>query len=147
MALRRQTDAICEKPLVLNPWNLDSLQKIEKQSGRKIWTIFQLRHHPVIIDLFNSVKSQKVKSKYEIDLTYITSRGNWYYSSWKGDKVKSYRVSTNIGDIFLICCWIFGNAKITTHVKSHDREAGFLEFENARVRCNSQLIKRIFLNI
>ena len=136
MALRRQTDAICEKPLVLNPWNLDSLQKIEKQSGRKIWTIFQLRHHPVIIDLFNSVKSQKVKSKYEIDLTYITSRGNWYYSSWKGDKVKSGGVSTNIGvHFFDMLCWIFGKLqKSILHVKSHDREAGFLEFENARVR-------------
>ena len=84
MALRRDADAICEKPLVLNPWNLDSLEKVEKHTGKKIWTVLQLRHHETILELKNKVKNSPPEKIFDIDLTYITSRGKWYYSSWKG---------------------------------------------------------------
>src|SRR5699024_10137967 len=84
-ALRSGADAICEKPLVLNPWNIDALQEIEKDTGRKVNTILQLRLHPAIIELRDKVRSAQKNGKYEVDLTYITSRGHWYLQSWKGD--------------------------------------------------------------
>ena len=139
MALRNQADAICEKPIVLNPWNVDALQEIEKETGRKIYTILQLRHHPAIIKLKEKVKSEKEKDpekSYDIDLTYITSRGAWYYRSWKGDIEKSGGVATNIGvHFFDMLTWIFGPAKENVvHLSETDRAAGFLQLENARVR-------------
>jgi len=147
MALRNQSDAICEKPIVLNPWNVDALQEIEKETGRKIYTILQLRHHPAIMALkekvdkelnaqiFESSNPQILKS-YDIDLTYITSRGAWYHRSWKGNMEKSGGVATNIGvHFFDMLTWIFGPAKENVvHLSETDRAAGFLQLENARVR-------------
>jgi len=136
MALRRGADAICEKPLVLNPWNLDSLQSIEKESGKRIWNILQLRLHKSIIELKNKVDNAPKDKVFEIDLTYLTSRGNWYYTSWKGDKNKSGGIATNIGVHFYdMLSWVFGDIKKNiVHVQTHDRASGYLEFEKARVR-------------
>ena len=109
MALRRGADAICEKPLVLNPWNIDALMDIQKESGQKINTILQLRLHPSIIALKNKVAAELKNEKYEVDLTYITSRGKWYDVSWKGDDSKSGGIATNIGVHFYdMLSWIFG---------------------------------------
>ena len=136
MALRRGADAICEKPLVLNPWNVDALQAIEKESGNKINTILQLRLHPSIIALKKKVETENKKGKYDIDLTYITSRGNWYDASWKGDESKSGGIATNIGVHFYdMLSWVFGGAQENlVHLREKDKSAGYLEFENARVR-------------
>lgn len=136
MALRRGADAICEKPLVLNPWNLEALQNMEKESGRRIWNILQLRLHPSIIALKDKVEKASKDKIFDIDLTYITSRGNWYYTSWKGDVSKSGGIATNIGVHFYdMLSWIFGDLKQNSvHVHTHDRAAGYLEFERARVR-------------
>ena len=110
MALRRGADAICEKPLVLNPWNVDALESIEKESGNKIYTILQLRLHPSIIALKNKIDNGPKDKIYDIDLTYITSRGNWYDVSWKGDESKSGGISTNIGvHFFDMLTMVFGN--------------------------------------
>ncbi|KGL64367.1 Gfo/Idh/MocA family oxidoreductase [Polaribacter sp. Hel1_85] len=136
MALRRGADAICEKPLVLNPWNLDALMDIEKESSQKINTILQLRLHPSIVALKNKVDAEGKKGKYEVDLTYITSRGNWYDVSWKGDESKSGGIATNIGVHFYdMLSWIFGDVQENiVHLKEKDKSAGYLEFKNARVR-------------
>lgn len=136
MALRRGADAICEKPLVLNPWNVDALQAIEKESGSRINTILQLRLHPSIIALKKKVDSENRKGKYDIDLTYITSRGNWYDVSWKGDESKSGGIATNIGVHFYdMLSWVFGNVQENVvHLREKNKAAGYLEFENARVR-------------
>lgn len=136
MALRRGADAICEKPIVLNPWNLDALAAIEKESQGKINTILQLRLHESIIELKNKVDVANKKGKYDIDLTYITSRGKWYDVSWKGDESKSGGIATNIGVHFYdMLSWIFGDVQENTvHLRDKDRAAGYLEFENARVR-------------
>lgn len=136
MALRRGADAICEKPLVLNPWNVDALQAIEKESGNKINTILQLRLHPSIIALKNKVDSENKKEKYDVDLTYITSRGNWYGVSWKGDESKSGGIATNIGVHFYdMLSWVFGEVQESiVHLREKNRASGYLEFKNARVR-------------
>ena len=136
MALRRRADAICEKPLVLNPWNVDALMDIEKESGQKINTILQLRLHPSIIALKNKVMSASKKEKYDIDLTYITSRGKWYDISWKGDESKSGGIATNIGVHFYdMLSWIFGEVQENrVHLRAKDKSSGYLEFNNARVR-------------
>ena len=136
MALRRGADAICEKPLVLNPWNVDALMDIEKESGQKINTILQLRLHPSIIALKNKVMSAHKKEKYDIDLTYITSRGKWYDISWKGDESKSGGIATNIGVHFYdMLSWIFGEVQENVvHLIAKDKSSGYLEFKNARVR-------------
>lgn len=133
---RNQIDVICEKPLVLNPWNLDSLEKIIAEEGTKAYTILQLRLHPSLVDLKNRINANPSSQKHDVDLTYITSRGNWYYASWKGDTSKSGGIATNIGiHFFDILTWIFGSVeKSTVHVHTHDRAAGYLELENARVR-------------
>ena len=96
-ALRQGADAICEKPIVLNPWNVDALQIIENETGRKINTVLQLRLHPRIVELKQMIENGPKDKVYDVDLTYITSRGNWYFRSWKGDIEKSGGVSTNIG--------------------------------------------------
>jgi len=136
MALRRGADAICEKPLVLNPWNLDALQKMELESGQRVWNILQLRLHKSIIELKKKVDAAPKDKIFDIDLTYLTSRGNWYYISWKGDDSKSGGIATNIGVHFYdMLSWIFGDVKENiVHVQSHDRASGYLEFERARVR-------------
>jgi UDP-N-acetyl-2-amino-2-deoxyglucuronate dehydrogenase len=136
MALRRGADAICEKPLVLNPWNLDALKKMEKESGKKVYNILQLRVHQSIIDLKKKIEKAPKDKIFDIDLTYLTSRGNWYYASWKGDAAKSGGIATNIGVHFYdMLSYIFGKVKKNiVHVHTHDRAAGYLEFEQARVR-------------
>ncbi len=111
-ALRHGADAICEKPLVLNPWNIDALAEIEKETGRKIYTILQLRLHPSIIALREKIKCGPKDKVYDVDLTYITSRGNWYHHSWKGDVSKSGGIATNIGiHFFDMLIWVFGEVK------------------------------------
>jgi UDP-N-acetyl-2-amino-2-deoxyglucuronate dehydrogenase len=136
MALRRGADAICEKPLVLNPWNVYALQDIERESGNKIHTILQLRLHPSIVALKNKVDANKDNKKYDIDLSYITSRGSWYHISWKGDEIKSVGIATNIGIHFYdMLGWIFGEVKeVQVHLREKSRAAGYIEFDKARVR-------------
>lgn len=134
--LRNEAHIICEKPLVLNPWNIDSLEQLENETGKNIYNILQLRLHPSIIELKRKVEKLKANKKLDFDLTYITSRGNWYYTSWKGDVQKSGGIATNIGvHFFDMLSWIFGDIQENNvHVHSHDRAAGYLEFEKARVR-------------
>ncbi len=136
MALRSGAHAICEKPLVLNPWNLDALADIEKEYNKKVNTILQLRLHPSIIALKEKIKNGPKDKIYDVDLTYLTSRGNWYYTSWKGDNSKSGGVASNIGIHFYdMLSWVFGEVKSSiVHIHAHDRAAGFLEFKKARVR-------------
>ena len=135
-ALRQGADAICEKPLVLNPWNIDALSNIQKETGKNIYNILQLRVHPSIIALKNKIDNDKKDKIYDIDLTYITTRGYWYYTSWKGDVTKSGGIATNIGvHFFDMLSWIFGDLKTNlVHLNTHDRAAGYLEFKKARVR-------------
>jgi UDP-N-acetyl-2-amino-2-deoxyglucuronate dehydrogenase len=135
-ALRHGADAICEKPLVLNPWNVDALAEIEKETGHKVNTILQLRLHASIIALREKVLQGDPKKIYDVDLAYITSRGNWYQISWKGDKSKSGGVATNIGiHFFDMLTWVFGNVKsVEVHLLNDDVAAGYLELEKARVR-------------
>ncbi|WP_222908764.1 Gfo/Idh/MocA family protein [Pseudomonas sp. DNDY-54] len=135
-ALRSGADAICEKPLVLNPWNIDGLLEIEKDTGKKVNTILQLRVHPAIIALREKVLKEKRASKHEVDLTYITSRGHWYFQSWKGDNKKSGGIATNIGvHFFDMLHFVFGELQDNRlHHRSDTRAAGYLEYENARVR-------------
>jgi UDP-N-acetyl-2-amino-2-deoxyglucuronate dehydrogenase len=134
--LRNDADVICEKPIVLNPWNIDSLADIEKQTGKKVYNILQLRLHPSIIALKKMVEESPADKTFDVELTYITSRGNWYYTSWKGDITKSGGVATNIGVHFYdMLSWVFGKLKSNTvHIHEHDRAAGYLEFERARVK-------------
>ena len=135
-ALRSNADAVCEKPLVLNPWNIDGLIAIEKDTQRKVHTILQLRLHPAIIDLKNRVAAESTTQKHDVDLTYITSRGRWYLRSWKGDIKKSGGIATNIGvHFFDMLHFIFGALQDNiVHYASETRQAGYLEYENARVR-------------
>lgn len=135
-ALKSGADAICEKPLVLNPWNIDGLLEVEKDTGKKVNTILQLRVHPAIIALKKKVEANKTDKKHEVDLTYITSRGKWYLHSWKGDTRKSGGIATNIGvHFFDMLHFIFGRLQNSqVHVVSETKAGGYLEYENARVR-------------
>jgi UDP-N-acetyl-2-amino-2-deoxyglucuronate dehydrogenase len=135
-ALRSGADAICEKPLVLNPWNIDALLDVERDTGKKINTILQLRVHPVILGLRDKAQSENNQTKHEVDLTYITSRGNWYLQSWKGDLKKSGGIATNIGvHFFDMLHFVFGKLQNNiVHYSSDTKAAGFLEYEHARVR-------------
>lgn len=134
--LRLGTDVICEKPVVLSPWNIDGLEEIEKETGHKAYTIFQLRLHPSVVALKREVEQGPADKVYDVDLSYITPRGYWYYASWKGNMQKSGGVATNIGVHFYdMLTWIFGPVqKSVVHVASHDRVAGYLELRQARVR-------------
>lgn len=135
-ALRHGADAICEKPIVLNPWNVDALSEIEKETGRKVNTILQLRYHPSIIALKKKVEQAPKDKVFDIDLTYITSRGNWYFISWKGDPQKSGGVATNIGvHFFDMLTWIFGDVQENiVHLSRPEKAAGYLGLKRARVR-------------
>lgn len=134
--LRMGADVICEKPLVLNPWNVSALRDMEEETGQKVYTILQLRLHPVLQELKRRVEASPPHKIFDVDLTYITSRGKWYYTSWKGDKERSGGIATNIGiHFFDMLNWIFGEVKgNVVHVQTHDRASGHLEFEKARVR-------------
>ena len=134
-ALRSGADAICEKPLVLNPWNIDGLQEIEGQTGRRISTILQLRLHPALQALKASIDAGG-RTDHEVDLTYITSRGRWYYVSWKGDEGKSGGVATNIGiHFFDMLCWLFGPMeRQVLHRREANRASGVMHCQRARVR-------------
>lgn len=135
-ALRIGANAICEKPLVLNPHEIDELIELEKVYGKKVFTILQLRHHQIIIDLKNKIDSRNSDKKIDIDLTYITSRGKWYFNSWKGDISKSGGLATNIGiHFFDMLTWIFGKLQTNeVHINEPSKCGGFMELEKARVR-------------
>jgi UDP-N-acetyl-2-amino-2-deoxyglucuronate dehydrogenase len=134
-ALRHGADAICEKPLVLNPWNIDALAEIENETGRKIHTILQLRLHPSIIALKERIKNGPKDKIYDVDLTYITSRGHWYYHSWKGDVSKSGGIATNIGiHFFDMLMWVFGEVKESKAIEVSSYQAsGQIQLKNANV--------------
>lgn len=133
--LRLGADVICEKPLVLNPWNVEALKDMEQESGRKVFTILQLRLHPALQELKRMIDAEPGKI-HDVDLTYITSRGQWYYASWKGEKEKSGGIATNIGiHLFDMLSWIFGKPlENVVHIHTHDRASGYMEMEKARVR-------------
>jgi UDP-N-acetyl-2-amino-2-deoxyglucuronate dehydrogenase len=138
-ALRIKADAICEKPLVLNPWNLDALAEIEEEFESRVWNILQLRLHPSIIALKKKVTEEIAADPgktYDIDLTYLTSRGRWYFVSWKGYPEKSGGIATNIGiHFFDMLSWIFGPVKENiVHLYLTDTAAGYFELTHARVR-------------
>ena len=135
-ALRHGADAICEKPLVLNPWNVDALAEIEQETGHRVFNILQLRHHPAIIGLREKVKNGPADKVYDVDLTYMASRGNWYHISWKGDESKSGGITTNIGiHFFDMLIWVFGQVKgLEVFERTEDTASGFIELERARVR-------------
>lgn len=135
-ALRSGADAICEKPLVLNPWNLDGLLDMEQDTGKRIYSILQLRLHPAIRALRERVANEKRNTKHEVDLTYITSRGHWYHQSWKGDVDKSGGIATNIGvHFFDMLHYVFGDLQDNVvHLSTRSKAAGYLEYERARVR-------------
>ena len=133
--LRIGADVICEKPVVLNPWNIEALLEIEKETGRKIYTILQLRLHPAIIALKEKIAAAPANKRYAINLQYITSRGHWYHTSWKGDMSKSGGIATNIGvHFFDMLMWIFGTVK-ENNVIQHSAEtaSGNLVLEKATV--------------
>jgi UDP-N-acetyl-2-amino-2-deoxyglucuronate dehydrogenase len=135
-ALRVGADAICEKPLVLNPWNLDALAELEQESGRKINTVLQLRVHPALIALKEKLAKEPPTDKHEVELTYITSRGRWYLVSWKGQDERSGGLATNIGiHFFDLLIWLFGSTvKSEVHVSTANTASGYLELEHARVK-------------
>ena len=134
--LRLGCDVICEKPVVLNPYNIDALQKVEEETGHKAYNILQLRLHEAIAALKKKVDEGPADKVYDVDLTYITSRGKWYYTSWKGDVHKSGGIATNIGVHFYdMLQWIFGPVQENiVHLMSFDRVAGYLGLRKARVR-------------
>lgn len=136
LAMRVGADVICEKPLVINPWNLDALQEIEAETGRKVNTVLQLRVHPELVRLREQLMRENSSTRREVVLTYITSRGNWYHVSWKGQVDKSGGLATNIGiHFFDLLMWLFGPAAETrVHYADSRRISGFLELERARVR-------------
>ncbi|WP_300369511.1 Gfo/Idh/MocA family oxidoreductase [Hydrogenimonas sp.] len=138
-ALRSAADAICEKPLVLNPWNIDALKVIEEETGKKVYNILQLRLHPSIVALKEKVQEEirnNPNKRYNIDLTYLTSRGKWYFVSWKGDESKSGGIASNIGVHFYdMLTWIFGDVEENiVHLKTPYANAGYLKLKHADVR-------------
>jgi UDP-N-acetyl-2-amino-2-deoxyglucuronate dehydrogenase len=136
LALRVGADVICEKPLVINPWNLDQLEQIEEETGQKIYNVLQLRVHPGLVKLHTDLQKESNTTKRDVVLTYITSRGAWYHTSWKGVQDKSGGVATNIGiHFFDLVMWLFGsveNSKV--FLSDTKRMSGLIELENARVR-------------
>ncbi|MDC0244864.1 Gfo/Idh/MocA family oxidoreductase [Pseudomonadota bacterium] len=138
-ALRQGAHAICEKPLVLNPHNIDALKIFQQETGNEVYSILQLRLHPSIMELKEFVAEEVAKNPnkiFEVDLTYLTSRGHWYFTSWKGDDQKSGGIAMNIGVHFYdMLGWIFGDIKNNeVHLKQRDASAGYLEFQYAKVR-------------
>lgn len=134
--LRNGAHAICEKPLVLNPWNVDALEEIERETGRRVYNILQLRHHAAIKALRDKIAAAPADKVFDVDLTYLTSRGRWYHVSWKGDVQRSGGIATNIGvHFFDMLAWVFGvRRESVVHLHEADVAAGYLEYERARVR-------------
>ncbi len=135
-ALRIGADAICEKPLVINPWNIDALLELQHEYGRKIYTVLQLRLHPALKALKEKFAVENKAGKHEVDLTYITARGNWYLVSWKGQMERSGGLATNIGvHFFDLLIWLFGPVEgFEVHVADDQKIAGYLELKHARVK-------------
>jgi UDP-N-acetyl-2-amino-2-deoxyglucuronate dehydrogenase len=135
-ALRVGADVICEKPVVLNPWNIDALQELEEDSGKRIYIVLQLRVHPALVALREKLQNTPMTTKRDIVLTYVTSRGPWYLVSWKGDGERSGGLATNIGVHFYdLLIWLFGKVERSeVHLAEATRTAGFLELKNANVR-------------
>lgn len=135
-ALRSGADAICEKPLVLNPWNIDGLAEIERETGKRLYNILQLRLHPAIVALREKIAAAPADQVFDVDLTYLTSRGKWYDISWKGDLAKSGGIATNIGvHFFDMLGWVFGPQQDSVvHLHKADVAAGMLTYRQARVR-------------
>jgi UDP-N-acetyl-2-amino-2-deoxyglucuronate dehydrogenase len=135
-ALRIGADAICEKPLVINPWNIDALLELQQEYGKKIYTVLQLRLHPALRALKEKLAEEKTTAKHEVDLTYITGRGNWYLVSWKGQPERSGGLATNIGvHFFDLLIWLFGPVEFCdVHVANERKISGYLELERARVK-------------
>ena len=135
-ALRSDADAVCEKPLVLNPWNIDGLAEMERATGRRIFNILQLRLHPAVRELKARIDRDAGARTHEVDLTYVTSRGRWYGVSWKGDLHKSGGIATNIGvHFFDMLIHVFGRIRNNVvHLREDTRNAGYLKLERARVR-------------
>ncbi len=136
MALRVNAHALCEKPVVVNPWNLDALQLLEKEYDTNIYTVLQLRVHPALLALKEQIDKTVSDRRYQVELTYITSRGLWYLSSWKGQEEKSGGLTLNIGiHFFDMLIWLFGNpVHSEVHIRDSQRAAGFIELKNADVR-------------
>ncbi len=137
--LRSGADVICEKPLVLNPWNVDALAELERETGRRVYNVLQLRLHPTIVKLREEVAERVAAApgkKLDVELTYITSRGRWYHVSWKGEESKSGGIATNIGiHFFDMLAWVFGAPRaMELHHQSPETAAGAMELEHARVR-------------
>lgn len=134
-ALRNGADAICEKPMVIHPEEMHIIKDVEAETGKKVFTILQLRHHPAIVKLKKEVDAQNHKT-FDIDLSYISTRGNWYLKSWKGDVEKSGGIATNIGiHLFDMLIWVFGDIKENiVHMYEPNKAAGFLQLGKARVR-------------
>jgi UDP-N-acetyl-2-amino-2-deoxyglucuronate dehydrogenase len=135
LALRIGADAICEKPLVINPWNLDQLAALEAESPGRIYTVLQLRVHPALLKIKKALKGEKRGSQHQVKITYITARGPWYNVSWKGVEEKSGGVATNIGiHFFDMIQWLFGEfGEVKVYLKEKDRMSGFIELERAQV--------------
>lgn len=135
LALRLHCNVICEKPIVINPWNLDPLKELEEEYKSKVYTILQLRVHPEILKLKKRLVNEKINKKYNIYLTYITPRGAWYHISWKGDEERSGGLAMNIGvHFFDLLLWLFGKEeKIEVHYFDKNKISGFLELEKAKV--------------
>jgi UDP-N-acetyl-2-amino-2-deoxyglucuronate dehydrogenase len=136
LALRSGADAICEKPLVINPWNLDALQEIERETGRRVHTVLQLRCHPDLVSLKAKLDAEPADRKHEVTLSYITARGRWYAVSWKGSEERSGGVVTNIGiHFFDLLLWLFGRVEMCeVNLRQPHRAAGYFELERAAVR-------------
>lgn len=134
--LRSNADAICEKPIVLNSWNIDALLDLEKETGRKVYTVLQLRLHPAIQALKKKVEREFTGDKYEVELSYVSARGHWYFNSWKGDEKKSGGIAANIGiHFFDMLHYVFGNVKENiVHFRNQYKAAGYLEYEKAKVK-------------
>ncbi|MBT8380946.1 MAG: Gfo/Idh/MocA family oxidoreductase, partial [Ignavibacteria bacterium] len=136
LALRLGANAICEKPLVINPWNLDVLQELEEESASKVYTVLQLRLLPSLIKLKKESSAKKNSKKHDVELTYITPRGMWYSYSWKGNPERSGGIGTNIGiHFFDLLLWLFGGTqKCEVHISNSSRTGGFIELENANIK-------------
>jgi UDP-N-acetyl-2-amino-2-deoxyglucuronate dehydrogenase len=136
LALRAGADVICEKPLVINPWNLDALEQLEAETGRRVHTVLQLRLHPQLLALKAKLDAERSGARREVELTYVTTRGGWYDVSWKGSDERAGGIATNIGiHLFDLLLWLFGGVQdCAVHLRAPRRMAGALELERARVR-------------